>query len=174
MAVTATWLSLFSQQEHCCRMHQFADDTQGTQHSDATRDGAQQQRRMTDLLQLRSDELSAENAKLRMKLAQADKQLPAQLPAQLQHDYPFCHMSGQLQHGYSASHAALGLQQHASQTGGLSSATPLSTLGLPRAGQVSHTDRWAFLHCTCVGLSLYAPLHCRDQGSHLSALKAIP
>ena len=134
-----------------------ADDIQDTQQSTyqerATRGGGttQQQQKMTDMLQLRSDELSAENARLRMQMARADKQLPAQL----QHDNPFSHMSGQQQHEYTAagSHAALGMQQHASRAGGLSYARPLSTNGLHRAGEISHTDRWDFLHyciCACV------------------------
>ena len=46
---------------------------------------AQQQQQMFDMLQLRSDELSAENGKLRMRMVRGDRQLPKQL----HNDYRF-------------------------------------------------------------------------------------
>ena len=108
---------------------------------------------MIDLLQLRSDELSAENGELRMQMARAVNQLPVQQPVQLpgqlpgQNVYPFSQTRGQLQNEYSPSHAALAVHQHASQAGGLSCVRPLSPNGLPQAAHVSYMDRWDWWHC---------------------------
>ena len=93
---------------------------------------------MIDMLQLRSDELSAENGKLRMQMARAGKQLPGQL----QHDHPFGHVSGHQQNEYMPSHTTMAMHQHASQAGGLSEGGPLRAAGQSQAGPASYTDRW--------------------------------
>ena len=136
--------------KHCRRRHS-ADAAHKNEQSDkspmdnfATSQQQQQQQRLIDLLQLRSDELSAENGKLRVQMARADKQLPGQL----QSDYPFSHMSGLQQNDYTGSHAALGMQQHALQPGGASPAGPLRPAGQFQAGHVPYTDRWD-CPCTC-------------------------
>lgn len=136
--------------KYCRRCHS-ADAAQKNEQSvchdksptdNATSQQQQQQQRLIDLLQLRSDELSAENGKLRVQMARADKQLPGQL----QSDYPFSHMSGPQQKDYTGSRAALGMQQHALQPGGASPAGPLRPAGQFQAGHVPYTDRW---DCLC-------------------------
>lgn len=137
-----------------CRRRHSADDAQQNEQSvcqdKASMDGAtaqqQQQQRLIDLLQLRSDELSAENGKLRVQMARADKQLPGQL----QNDYPFSHMSGRQQNDYTGSRAALAMHQHqhASQPGGASPAGPLRPAGQCQAGHAPYTDRYSTCTCT--------------------------
>ena len=61
---------------------------------------AQQPQRIKDVLQLRSDELSAENEQLRM-----------------QNDYPFSQMFSARQNEYMPSHATMAMHQHASPAG---------------------------------------------------------
>ena len=71
---------------HCCRRHS-ADDVCSEAQPDpchlhsSSNDLTNQQQRMIDLLKLRSDELSTENAKLRLRVAtgSASKQLPEQV-----------------------------------------------------------------------------------------------
>jgi len=55
-----------------------------------------QQQRMIDLLKLRSDELSAENGKLRLQVASESKQW--QPPEQLSNDYISSHAAMSVQH----------------------------------------------------------------------------
>lgn len=135
----------------CCRRRQSADDAhkneQSVCHDTASVNGAtaqQQQQRLIDLLQLRSDELSAENGKLRVQMARADKQLPGQLLS----GYPFSHMSGPQQNDTTSSRAALAMHQQALQPGGASPAGPLRPAGQFQAGHVPYTDRWD-CPCTC-------------------------
>ena len=103
----------------------------------------QQQQRMIDMLKLRSDELSAENGKLRMQMARADRQLPGQL----QNDYPFSHVSGQRQTEYMPTRASMAMHQHALQSGGFSEGGPLRAAGQSQAGPAPYTDRCV---CTCI------------------------
>ena len=99
---------------------------------------AQQQQRMIDMLQLRSDELSAENGKLRMQMARGDRQLPGQL----QDDYPFSRMSSPQQNECMPSHAAMTMHEHASQAGQFSEGGPLRAAAQSQAGPASYPDRW--------------------------------
>ena len=55
-----------------------------------------QQHTLIDLLKLRSDELSAENGKLRLRVASESKQW--QLPEQLPNDYISSHAAMSMQH----------------------------------------------------------------------------
>ena len=75
---------------HFCRRRHSADDVcseaqpdPGQLHS-SSNDLTHQQQRMIDLLKLRSDELSTENAKLRLRVAteSASRQLPEQVSKQ--------------------------------------------------------------------------------------------
>ena len=93
---------------------------------------AQQQQRMIDMLQLRSDELTAENGKLRMQMAKGDKQLPGQL----QSDYPFSQMSSPKQNEYMATH------QHALPAGGFNKGWPLRAAGQSQVEAASYSERW--------------------------------
>lgn len=133
---------------HCRRRH-TADDAQDVQRSvcqdKATMNGStvqQQQQRMIDMLQLRSDELSAENGKLRMQMTRADRQLPGQV----QSDQFSSHMSGHQQNEYTPSRASMAMHQHASQAGGLSKGAPFRAAGQSQAGPALFIDRW---DCTC-------------------------
>ena len=106
-----------------CRRRHSADDTDFThvkhrpRHDNA--ELANQQQRMIDLLQLRSDELSAENGKLRLEVAAAGSN---RQPSQSE-------KSQQLQHDYVLSHAAIPTMQspqhiHVSQAGPTTDPTP--------------------------------------------------
>ena len=80
---------------------------------------------MIDLLQLRSDELSAENGKLRLQVATgtSSRQLPQQLP-----------------NDYIPSHAAV-YRQSAAQNQSDSLIRPVSPCDFSRARYTGHPDR---------------------------------
>ena len=126
-----------------CRRRQSADDMHKQQQTDREPEAGidaeltQQQQRLIDLLQLRSDELSAENGELRMQITRADRKLPGQLQSKhpispLQTDYSSKQLPGQLQSG---------LQQHAPDSGSAMSAS-LRPFGGSQAGLASHADRY--------------------------------
>ena len=102
---------------------------------------AQQQQQMMDMLQLRSDELSAENGKLRMRMARGDRQLPKQL----HNDYRFSQVFSPQQNERMPSmrlSAATVTHQHALQARGFSDGGPSRAAGQSQAGPALYPDRW--------------------------------
>ena len=132
-----------------CRRRQAAGDMRHKQQVEQEAepgldaDLTQQQQRLIDLLQLRSDELSAENGELRMQITRADRKLPGQLHS----NYPL----SQPQTGYTSNRLPGQLhsssQQHASDCASPMSAD-LRPFGISQAGLASQADRYA-CECTC-------------------------
>lgn len=98
----------------------------------------QQQQRVIDVLQLRSDELSAENGKLRMQMAMADQKLIGTL----QNGYISEQLPWQLHNDCNPSRVALPVQQPAAETGLMSAGTAATLDGVAYAAQAPYAYRW--------------------------------